>query len=188
MLRLALSSVIAAALTVPAVAAAETVSPVEGAGKALMQCVAHTTNQGVISKESAALLASNGLLYSEDLPPFLQSARTTPYGSGSFATVPTAEGQVWAVGYDGPGTSCLVFVMGTAVAPVRARLEQLFAIPGAWVPQTPAPAEAGEQKLQYGWKLKKPGPNLTALVSIRDLPTHPAKGFVMVTISQTSEK
>jgi hypothetical protein len=188
MLRLALSSAALAAFTVPAPAAAETVSPEEGAGKALMQCVAHSTGQGEISRRNAALLASNGLLHSEEVPPFLQSAKATPYGNGSFATVPTTDGQVWAVGYDGAGTSCLVFVMGTAVAPIRARLEQLFAIPGAWVAQTPAAAQTGEQKLQYGWKLDKPDRNLTALVSIRDLSRHPAKGVVMVTISNTSEK
>jgi len=188
MIRPALTSTALGILLTSVPAVAETAAPEVGAGKALMQCVAHTTGQGEISKENADLLAANGLLYSEDLPPFLQSARTTPYGNGSFATVPTTEGQVWSVGYDGAGRSCVVFVMGTTVGPVRTRLEQLVAIPGAWVAQAPAAAAPGEQKLQYGWKLGKSDRNLTALVSIRDLASLPAKGFVMVTISHTSEK
>jgi hypothetical protein len=178
----------ALALTLSAGAEAQPAprSPDEAAGQAVMQCVAHTLGQVTISAGNAPLLASNGLQFSAETPAMLQSTANTPYGKATYANAPSNEGQVWAVGYDGPGNTCLVFALGTAVKPVEDRLVQLFSIPGAWKAEQAAPAAEGERKLQYGWDLQPR--HLTALVSIRDLSTLPAKGMVMVTVSQTSGK
>ena len=170
------------AISSPAAAQGVGVPPEQAAGQAMMQCVAHSTGQGSVVAENADLLAENGLVYSATPPPFLESARQTPYGTASFARSPSTDGQIWAVGYD--QGACLVVALGTETQPIETRLVELFAIPGAWQQQAAAKAEVGERKLQYGWLLR-PNFNLTALVSIRELP-EPAKGMVMITINRTA--
>lgn len=163
--------------------------PVEEAtGKALMQCVSHTTRHGSVEAKNSDLLAANGLIYSSEPPAFLVSTKTSFYGNASYATVPSTEGQVWAVGYDGAGDACAVFVLGSAVEPIESRLLKLFSIPGFWVPVKAAPASPGEKKLEYMWDLGRPGEQLTALISIRDMSNLPAKGFILVTITRTEKK
>ena len=165
------------------------VPPEQAAGTALMQCVAHTTGQGPIAAKYSQQLATNGVIYTDQPPAYLQDAgQSSVFGKGSFASAPAVEGQVWLVGYDGLGTACMVYVLGAAVQPVEARLSEMFAIPGAWKKEMPVKAEAGERKLQYGWDLKDPKRHLTALVSIRDMSSSPAKGIVVVTISQTTKR
>jgi hypothetical protein len=182
------AAALAILLSTSAVAQPGVRPPNEAAGQALMQCVAHTLGQGKVSAANAATLSANGLQYVAVPPAFLQTTANTPYGKASYATVPSTEGQIWAVGYDGPGNACLVFAIGIAVQPVESRLVELFSIPNAWKPETAAPAAQGERKLQYGWKLERPKRNLTALISVRDLSTSAAKGMVMVTVSQTTKK
>jgi hypothetical protein len=67
-------------------------------------------------------------------------------------------------------------------------LVKLFSIPNTWRSITPAEAAAGERKLEWRWALQHPTQNLTALVSIRNLPTSPDAGFIMVTIANTDGK
>lgn len=163
-------------------------APGEAAGAALIQCVAHTMGLGTISSASADRLAENGLRYSDSPPQYLAGAAETPYGKGSFVNAPSTEGQIWAIGYDGPGTACIVFALGTSVDPIEARVRSLFSVPHAWRPESAARAEEGERKLQYGWDVAQPKRHLTALISIRDWSNQPAKGMVMITVSQTFKK
>lgn len=183
-----LCSCLVLVLQAPAAAQLSPRAPNVAAGQGLMQCVAHALGIGKISADNAELLASNGLQHAAEPPAFLQSTRRTPYGEASYAHSPSTDGQVWTVGYDGPGSTCLVFVIGTPVEPIEARLVELFSIPNAWKPETAAEAAEGERRLQFGWDVKRPKRHLTALVSIRDLSALPTKGMVMVTISQTSQK
>jgi hypothetical protein len=184
--RVAAAAQLLAAFPVAAQVAAP--PPEQAAGTALMQCVAHATGHGDVSAANAALLLANGLQYMAEPPPFLQSTRQTPYGNASYAVSPSAEGQTWLVGYDGPGNACLIFSVGTNVGPVEERLVKMLSIPGTWKEVPAAAPAAGERKREFQWKLKEPVGKVTALLSMRDLGDNAAKGMTMVTIARTAEK
>ena len=141
----------------------------------------------VITENNAADIAHNGMTFSPTPPPGLASTLETPYGRANYALVPSTQGQVVSVGYDGPGRACLVFAVGMPSAPVEKRLKELFDIPGTWRSVPPQPAAEGERKLEWRWDLTNPEEHITALVSIRSLPSSPDGAFIMVTIANTGK-
>lgn len=150
-------------------------APEQAAGQALMQCVAHATGHGAIDSEAVELLRANGLQYEMSPPPFLQAAAENEYGRGQFARAPSAQGQVWAVGYD--SGVCIVMAIGTPAGPVETRLNELFAIPNSFKPE-PIEQKPGARWSQWRWSMK---PNdLVAQVNIRD---RSGVGMVMVTVA-----
>ena len=176
------------ALTAPAWAqqgsqAADPRPPEQAAGQALTSCVAHAMGMAPIAAKNASALAASGLVLMEAYPAFLRSQSQNEFGRGTFAQVHSTEGQVWATGYD--SGVCLVTVIGTPEGPVVQRLDQLFAIPGAWKPakikQLP-----GARWSAYEWNSSHA--KLTAQMRIAELaPDSPAQGFVSVTIAPKSK-
>ena len=158
--------------------------PEQAAGQALMSCMAHSMGTGPIIAANAEALASDGLMFSEAYPSFLQGQSQNEFGRASFARVPVTDGgQIWAAGYD--SGVCIVTVIGTPEGPVVARLQQLFSIPGGWK-QKQIKDLPGRRWSAYDWN--SPQAKLTAQLSITDLPPNsPAKGFVSVTIVPKSK-
>ena len=165
-------------------AAAPLASPALAAGKALTACIMHASGASVIAPSNAAALADNNLQVQATAPDRLRSMQRTPYGSATFARSPAAEGEVWAVGYDG-GT-CMVMVLGTAVEPVEAQLARQFAAPDDWHGEPIAQIDAGARWSGYGSDAH--GRHLTAQMKVQPLPTTPVRGLVMVTVSPEAKK
>jgi hypothetical protein len=173
--------VLALALSAASVAQSQSLTPLppqQAAGKALMQCVAHSLGMGPIAVDAAEKLRSAGLQYVTAPPPHLRAMTQNEYGRGSFAMSPSVEGQVWAVGYD--SGVCIVMTLGAATGPVERRMNELFAIPNSFkreaIKQLP-----GARWSQWRWS--QPERDLVAQMSVREISNPAVKGSVMVTLA-----
>ena len=158
-------------------AAPAAASPELAAGRALAQCVAHSSGTGTITASNADALAANGLVFAPTPPPMLASASANAYGHGSFAASPSTLGQVWAVGYD--TGACIVFAIGVPEEPVEARYRALFSIPATWQSE-PIRQLEGARWSQHSWRVM-PDLKLVEQTSVRPIPGQTDR-FIMTTI------
>lgn len=175
----AASLVLAMAIGAEASAQAAKLPPAnQAAGLALMQCVAHITGTGVIAAETKDHLKANGLELEGTPPPHLRALAQNEYGRGTIARSPSAEGEVWAAGYD--GGVCIVMTIGAEAAPVEKRMVELFSIPNSFKPE-PIGQREGVKVSQWRWKQSRM--DILANMTVRGIPAPGAKDMVMVTVA-----